>query len=86
MQELEEKLISSLTAQGAVEHETLIASLDARERFMLLATVRDMEKRGLLKRDLSEKRDGRAVLRYVRVEAGVNTPSATGTVTNATRT
>ena len=67
MIEVENKLLQAVQASGVVEHETFVGSLDHRECLNLLPTVRDMEKRGLIRRDISEKRDNRRVLKYVRV-------------------
>lgn len=69
MIELENKLREAVQATGVVEHETFVQNLNHQERLHLLRTVHDMEKRGVIQRDLSEKRDGRRVLKYVRVSA-----------------
>jgi len=63
---LEDKIVQALQANPALEHGTFADTLEHRERQYLLQTVRDMENRGLLRRDLSLKRDGKAVLRYLR--------------------
>lgn len=62
----EEKLLAVLASQPEVEHEVFVESLDHNEQVRLLDTVRDMQNRGLIRRDLSEKRDGRRVLKYAR--------------------
>ena len=63
---VEEKLTSALQANETVNYGEFAAQLNFPEQRGLLDTVRDMEKRGLLRRDLSEKVDGKAVLRILR--------------------
>ena len=63
---LEDKIVQALQANPALEHGVFAATLEHRDRQYLLDTVRDMERRGLLRRDLTLKRDGKAVLRYLR--------------------
>lgn len=69
MNTVETKLLEALEAAEAVDHETFVEGLDHREKIMLLQTARDLQKRGLLVRDLSERREGRRVLRYIRPTA-----------------
>lgn len=64
---LEDKIVAMLVTNPTLEHETLQAGLNFSERQWLLSTVRDMEQRNILRRDLTLKRDGKAVLRYLRV-------------------
>jgi len=70
MPTLQEKVLAAMQPTGVVEHEVLVETLDYNERFHLLNTVRDMQKAGLLKRDIDEKRDGRRVLKYRKVTTG----------------
>lgn len=67
MNSVEQKLRDALQANPVVVHEAFVDTLDHREKIMLLDTVRDLQKRGVLKRDISEKVEGHAVLKYVRV-------------------
>lgn len=65
---VEEKLTAALQASPAVSHASILVGLEHRERIGLLDTVREMERQGLLKRDLSERDErGKMVLRYLRV-------------------
>ena len=64
---LEQKVLDALQASPTLDHEALAASMDYRERKSLLGTIRELERQGLVKRDMSERRDGRRVLRYIRV-------------------
>lgn len=84
MNSVEQKLRDAIQAQGTVTHEDFIQTLDHREKIMLLDTVRELQKRGVLKRDISEKVEGRSVLKYVAVVPVTPTPpTPSGSVNNA---
>lgn len=70
MKELYAKIEAALNDNPVIEHEQFVQTLDYRERRSLLPVVRDMEKQGILRRDISEKRQGRFVLKYIRVQEG----------------
>lgn len=65
---VEEKVSSALQASPAVTHAQIVEGMEHHERIGLLDTVREMERNGLLKRDLSERDErGKRILRYIRV-------------------
>ena len=64
---VEEKMTAALQSAPEVVHSEFIEQLDYNERRGLLDTARDMERRNLLKRDVSQIVDGKLVLRYLRV-------------------
>jgi hypothetical protein len=65
---VEEKLTSALQASPAVTHAQILEGLEHQERLGLLDTVREMQRNGLLKRDLTERDErGKPILRYIRV-------------------
>lgn len=65
---VEEKLTAALQNAPAVTHEAIIQDMQHHERIGFIDTVREMERNGLLKRDLSERdANGKRVLRYLRV-------------------
>lgn len=70
MSELSNKVLAAVQATGSIEHEVLVETLDYNERHALLTTVREMQKQGLIKRDVSERRDGHIVLKYRLPRAG----------------
>jgi hypothetical protein len=64
---LEDKFKTALQASPSVTHESIVDGLTHQERIGMLDTVREMERLGMLRRDLSERdANGRRVLRYVR--------------------
>lgn len=84
MESVKQKLLDAIQVTGAVEHAVIVESLDHREKLQLLNTVHDMEKSGLIRRDNSEKREGRRVLKYVAVVPVTPAPTApSGSVNNA---
>lgn len=64
---LEQKVLDALQATPTLDHEALANLMDYRERKNLLGTMRELERQGLVKRDMQERREGRRVLRYIRV-------------------
>lgn len=70
MSDLSDKVFAAVQASGSVEHEALVETLNYNERQHLLNTVREMQKNGLIKRDVSERRDGHIVLKYRLPRAG----------------
>lgn len=65
---VQEKLTRALQNAPAVTHAEFVQGLEHHERIGLLDTVREMERNGLLKRDLSQRDErGKMILRYVRV-------------------
>jgi len=67
LESLREKIAAKLQSNPTLVHSQLIEELNHNERQALLDTVREMEKRGVLTRDLSEKNaDGKSILRYLR--------------------
>jgi len=65
---LQEKISLALQTSPELVHSEFVKSLDHREQIALLDTVREMQKRKLLKRDISQKtEDGKMILRYLRV-------------------
>ena len=65
MSELSDKLLAAVkSGSGQVTHEQFIVGLNAREKFDLLSIVRDMERQGLIRRDLEKQSDGKRILKY----------------------
>jgi DNA-binding HxlR family transcriptional regulator len=68
MPTLQEKVTAALDgASGDLSYDEFVATLDSRERHVLMDTLRDMEKRGLIRRALPKGEDGKRVLRIQRV-------------------
>jgi len=65
---VEDKLKAALQASPAVTHAQIVEGMEHVERLGLLDTVREMERNGLLKRDLTQRDErGKMILRYLRV-------------------
>ncbi len=65
---VEDKLKSALQTSPAVTHAQIVEGMEHQERIGLLDTVREMERNGLLKRDLTQRDErGKMILRYIRV-------------------
>jgi hypothetical protein len=65
---VQEKLTAALQSTPSVTHDEFVKGLQHNERLGLLDTVREMQRKGLLRRDISERdADGKMVLRYVRI-------------------
>lgn len=65
---VEDKVSQALQSAPEVLHATLLDGLTHQERLGLIDTIREMERQGLLKRDISTRdANGKLVLRYLRV-------------------
>lgn len=62
-----QKVSQALQASPVVDHSALIQNLNHQENLGVVDTLREMERRKLLKRELQRGDDGKLVLRYVRV-------------------
>jgi hypothetical protein len=62
-----QKVTTALQANAVVDHSTLIQNLSHQESLGVIDTLREMERRGQLRRELQRGEDGKLVLRYVRV-------------------
>lgn len=69
VQEFADKVTAALQANAVVDHAALIGNLTHQERLGVLDTIREMERQGKLKRDMTQRdaTTGKLVLRYVRV-------------------
>lgn len=67
VESLATKVKTALQSSQAVTHESLLSGLSHEERVGMLDTLRQLEKEGVLNRDLSLRdENGRMILRYVR--------------------
>jgi len=62
-----QKVTQALQASPVVDHSALIQNLSHQENLGVIDTLREMERRGTLRRELQRGDDGKLVLRYVRV-------------------
>lgn len=62
-----QKVTQALQASPTVDHSALLEGLTHQENLGVVDTLREMERRGQLRRELQRGEDGKLVLRYVRV-------------------
>jgi len=62
-----QKVTAALQANAVVDHSALIQNLSHQENLGVIDTLRELERRGVLRRELQRGEDGKLVLRYVRV-------------------
>lgn len=64
---VEEKVLAALASQSPLPHSAISGNLTHQESIGLLDTVREMQRVGLLRRELIRNEAGKLVLHYVRV-------------------
>ena len=62
-----QKVKDALQANPVVDHSALIQNLTHQENLGVVDTLREMQRRNELKRELQRGEDGKLVLRYARV-------------------
>jgi len=64
---VEDKVKAALQAKSPIDHSEINQNLTHQENIGLIDTIREMERLGLLKREMQRNERGKLVLRYVRV-------------------
>lgn len=64
---LADKVVAALQTQSPLPHSTLATNLTHQESIGMLDTIRELQRVGVLRRELIRGEDGKLVLHYVRV-------------------